>query len=119
MSQEGLDGSTVYSLLSETDRDQVRATLGVENAHFYHATLKCHLDSIRQYGLHPRFEGEDSGYGRRRHEPDKALRYSTKDFPELALSAARTRVQVWNEALGIHVPMTASWLYSECGRIPF
>lgn len=101
---DGLTGIMVYSLLSETDREQVCAALGAEHAHFYHATLKCHLNSIRQYGLHPRFEGEDSSYGHRQHEPDKALRYSSKAFPELALSAARTRAEVWNEALGIHVP---------------
>lgn len=100
---QGLTGSTVYGLLSDADRKQVRATLGTEHAHFYHATVKRHLDSIRQHGLDPRFEGEDSSYGHRQHEPYKALHYATKPFLELAFSAASTRARVWNEALGIDV----------------
>jgi hypothetical protein len=54
-------------------------TLGSRHQHFYHGTLKLHLDSIKQHGLHPCFESEESSYEYRHREPGKAMSFKIGD----------------------------------------
>jgi hypothetical protein len=88
-----------YTLLSDQDRSKVKERLLAAHEHLFHGTPAANLDSIRQHGLHPRFESVHSAYANRDREPCVAIRYCTKNHPELALSAAGNRSQEWDEAV--------------------
>lgn len=93
-----------YILLPDTARTTVRERLAREHKYFYHFTLDQHASSIKQFGLDPRFEGDDSSYPNRDREPSKAIRYCTEQNLALGLSAASTRQTVWDPSAEMHVP---------------
>ena len=85
-----------YFLLSEANAFAARVLLERTHNHFYHFTVDDHLESIKNKGLNPCFEGKDSHYADRKREPANAIRYCTIRYLALGLSAATTRNQVWN-----------------------
>jgi hypothetical protein len=96
-----------YTLLSDEDRPKVKERLLAAHEHFYHGTPAANLDSIRQHGLHPRFESEQSAYANRDWEPNAAIRYCTKNHSELALSAAGTRSHEWDQSAESRVTVSS------------
>jgi hypothetical protein len=104
MSDEQED--TTYTPLSDEDRSKVKQRLLAVHEHLFHGTPAANLDSIRQHGLHPRFESVHSAYANRDREPGAAIRYCIKNHPELALSAAGNRSQEWDEAAEGWVPVS-------------
>jgi hypothetical protein len=94
-----------YLLLSEADASAVRGILEQTHEYFYHFTLDDHVESIKNTGLDPGFEGEDSRYGNRDREPTNAIRYCTRKVLSLGLSAAATRNQVWSPKHDTWIPL--------------
>lgn len=90
-----LNWDTAYRLLTDSDRATVSNVLARQQF-FYHGTPSKNLASIKEHGLHPGHESEESSYGGRNREPSKALRYCIKQHTGLAMSAAGTRAQEWN-----------------------
>jgi hypothetical protein len=93
-----------YTLLSEADACTARGLLEHIHEHFYHFTLDDHIESIKNTGLDPGFEGEDSHYPNRDREPANAIRYCTSKVLTLGLSAAATRNRVWSPKHDIWCP---------------
>jgi hypothetical protein len=72
-----------YPLLKDATKASLRETLQREHKFFYHFTLNSYLESIRNNGIDPNYEGIDSAYSERRLEPARAMRFCTKE--ELSL----------------------------------
>lgn len=90
------------SILSEADKVAVRLRLGRPDQYFYHGTSRVRLDSIRQYGVDPRFESDESDYPHRDREPGKAMRYCTDSHLDLALLAAQNKSSRPDEVVSCH-----------------
>ncbi len=102
---------TAYRLLTDADRSTVSNVLA-QHQFFYHGTPSKNLASIKENGLHPRHESEDSNYVGRNREPSKALRYCIKQHTGMAMSAAGTRAQEWNPRVEFwETPLEAGMLF--------
>jgi hypothetical protein len=78
-----------------------RVTLQREHEFFYHFTLDSYLESIRNNGIEPNYEGIDSAYSQRRLEPARAMRFCTKEELSLGYRTALTRNSVFDDSQGI------------------
>jgi hypothetical protein len=77
-------------ILSEEAKKDLRKQL--QGEYFYHFTLDTHFESIRERGLDPEFESEDSHTSA---EP-RAMRFCTQACLSTGLSAAERRATTWN-----------------------
>jgi hypothetical protein len=90
-----------YPLLKDATKASLRETLQREHDFFYHFTLDSRLESIRNSGIDPNYEGIDSAYPQRRLEPAKAMRFCTKEELLLGYRTALTRNSVFDDPQGI------------------
>lgn len=80
----------IYRWLSNEAKIEVRKEL--QNEYFYHFTLDKHLKNIRNRGIDPEFESEES---HTTVEP-RAMRFCTQAYLITGLSAAETRAKIWD-----------------------
>lgn len=91
----------VYPLLEDDTKASLRERLQREHEFFYHFTPDSNLESIRNSGIDPNYEGIDSAYSQRRYEPAKAMRFCTKDGLSVGYGSALTRNSVFDDSQGI------------------
>jgi|ERR1051325_6714191 hypothetical protein len=89
MSDEQED--TTYTLLSDEDRSKVKQRLLAAHEHLFHGTPAADLDSIRQNGLHPRFESVHSAYANMADDPFTTSLISKMPFWRRKSGAGDTR----------------------------
>jgi hypothetical protein len=90
-----------YRHLVDQDRAEVARTLRKKHKYFYHGTSSESAKSIKQSGVDPACEGEDSRYFGR--EEPAAMRFSTAKAIALSVSAAQSRCQQWSAKVGARV----------------
>jgi hypothetical protein len=98
----------IYPLLKDATKLSLRERLQKEHEFFYHFTMDSNLESIRNSGIDPKYEGADSAYSQRRLEPPSAMRFCTKDELSLGYRTALTRNFVFDDSLGMIVPGDAA-----------